>query len=277
MSYIKIHGIYYHLQRAGQGEPLVLLHGFTGSGQSWEQHRPYFERSYSVITLDLPGHGSTESPADPARYAIDATARDLIALFDWLLLRRVHLLGYSMGGRVALYLAAHYPNRLKSLILVGASPGIADPAERAARAAHDRQLAGRIEQSGIEAFIDYWENLPLFASQRDLPAAERIRLREARLRNNPLGLGNSLRGLSTGVQPSLWHMLDTLEMPTLLMAGALDTKFVGINQQMAQKMPCARLAIIPGAGHMPQLEQPLHFQRAALDFLARADADTLSP
>lgn len=271
MSCIKVQGIYYSINRAGTGVPLILLHGFTGSSHSWEPHIPYFERYFSTIAIDLPGHGETGIPTDLARYSVEQTVRDLIALFDWLLLKQVHLLGYSMGGRVALYMAMKYPERIKSLVLESASPGIADPVQRQERAAQDRQLAEMLERDGMESFVQQWENLPLFASQKRMPAPQRLRLREMRLHNSPTGLANSLRGLSTGVQPPLWEHLPRINVPTLLLAGELDSKFVEIGRQMQPCLPDAQLQIVPDAGHTTHFEQPQSFRRAVLNFLTHVE------
>ena len=112
-----INGINYHLETHGAGDPLVLLHGFTGSAVNWSAQIEACAPHFQMVTIDLLGHGDTESPADPARYAMELAARDLIAIFDRLNLERVHLLGYSMGGRLALYTALTYPDRIDHLIL----------------------------------------------------------------------------------------------------------------------------------------------------------------
>ncbi|MCL4834580.1 MAG: alpha/beta fold hydrolase, partial [Caldilineaceae bacterium] len=170
-------------------------------------------------------------------------------------------------GRLALYFALHYPEKVTSLILESASPGLATPEERAARTASDNALAMRIEREGIPAFVAFWEALPLWRSQARLPASVQQWLHEQRLGNSPTGLAHSLRGMGSGVQPSLWERLGELDMPVLLLAGEEDEKFVAINRQMAQRIPHARLEIVPRAGHTLHLEQPAVFQRAVCSFL----------
>ena len=110
-------------------------------------------------------------------------------------LARMHVVGYSMGGRVALSLAVAHPDRVASLLLVGASPGLAEAEERAARIKADEALARQIEQDGLERFVDYWMALPLFASQSVLGEDALARARTQRLRSDPAGLANSLRGM----------------------------------------------------------------------------------
>src|SRR5262249_26017949 len=163
--------------------------------------------------------------ADPARYQIENAARDLCDLLKALDVPSATWLGYSMGGRLALYLALAYPHIVTTLVLESASPGLATSEARADRIRSDEPLAELIERDGIEAFTAYWESLPLFASQSD---SVRAALRPVRLKNNAHGLANSLRGMGTGAQPSLWDKLPDLTMPCLVIAGELDTKFVDI-------------------------------------------------
>jgi 2-succinyl-6-hydroxy-2,4-cyclohexadiene-1-carboxylate synthase len=162
-----------------------------------------------------------------------------------------------MGGRLALYLAVHHPGVVATLSLESASPGLKTERERRDRRATDEALAARIEREGIEAFVDYWEALPLWESQRGLPPKIRAAQRERRLANDPVGLANSLRGMGTGVQPSLWEALPGVNQPTSLLTGERDRKFTVIAEQMRAALPRATLASAPGAGHNIHLEQPM--------------------
>lgn len=260
-----INGVHYHVETAGSGEPLLLLHGFSGSGANWAEQSSALVERFRVVTPDLLGHGQTDAPADPARYRMEAAAADVIAICDALELPTIDLLGYSMGGRLALYVALTYPDRIRRLILESASPGLATAAERAARVAADEALAQRIEREGIPAFADYWTRLPLFATQS---ADVRARLYAQRLRNRGTGLANSLRGMGTGVQPSLWARLPELAAPTLLLAGALDTKFCAINQAIHEQLQGTILTIVADAGHTIHAEQPEAYRAALLHFLS---------
>jgi 2-succinyl-6-hydroxy-2,4-cyclohexadiene-1-carboxylate synthase len=248
-------------------QPLVLLHGFTGSVASWRPHLEAFGQHHKLVMIDMLGHGESDCPANPLRYRMEYCLDDLIELFDQLQLNTVTLLGYSMGGRVALSFAVAHSDRVNKLILESASPGLADVAEREARVANDEVLAIRIEREGLEAFVNYWERSPLFASQARLPGSVRVELRTQRLRANPKGLANSLRGLGVGAQPSLWARLNEIRMPTLLIAGMLDQKFTATAQMMADAIPESSLVIVPEAGHTVHLEQPQTFDRLVLDWL----------
>jgi 2-succinyl-6-hydroxy-2,4-cyclohexadiene-1-carboxylate synthase len=272
MARITANGVHLNVEMSGQGPPVVLLHGFTGSAESWRAHSAVLGQTFTTLAVELLGHGASDSPADPARFGMDQCAADLIAIFDHLGLARVNLLGYSMGGRVALHVAVAHPGLVATLILESASPGLAGLDERRARVASDEALANSIEQQGLEAFVDSWSRLPLFASQAALPEAVRADLRAQRLRNNPRGLANSLRGLGTGVTPPLWDRLQDVRCPTLVIAGALDTKYVAIAQAMAAGLAASRLAIVPEAGHAAHLEQPEAFDRLVLEFLVEHNA-----
>ncbi len=266
---IVFNGVSWHAEIEGPAEAtgtLVLLHGFTGSAASWGDHPGALATGgLRVIALDMPGHGESDAPADARRYAMEYCRADIIGALQALGVREGEaiLLGYSMGGRIALYTA--FAGFFRALILESASPGLASAAEREQRRQQDETLAERIEREGVAAFVDYWEQLPLFASQQALPAATRAALHRQRLHNRAAGLANSLRGAGTGAQPALHERLAKLNLPVLLIAGELDEKFRAIAQQMAWMLPQAQLAIVPGAGHTVHLEQP-----AIFDALVRA-------
>lgn len=253
-----------------QRQTLVLLHGFTGSAVNWRNLFPQLAApGRRLIALDMLGHGQSDAPSDPARYAMEHCQADILATLEKLGVQpgEAILLGYSMGGRIALYTA--FSGFFRALILESASPGLADLAEREQRRLSDNALAERIEHEGVEAFINDWEKLPLFASQDSLSSEAKNELRTQRLTNRVSGLANSLRGVGTGVQPALHERLHELEVPVLLLAGELDSKFCRIAREMAGQMPQARLEIVPGAGHTIHLEQPARFV-ASVDAFCRA-------
>ncbi|HEU5383178.1 MAG TPA: 2-succinyl-6-hydroxy-2,4-cyclohexadiene-1-carboxylate synthase [Ktedonobacteraceae bacterium] len=246
---------------------LVLLHGFTGSSMNWADLLPGLTvPGRWLIALDMAGHGQSGAPVEQERYTIEHCRADILAVLETLGVYpgEAILLGYSMGGRIALYTA--FSGFFRALILESASPGLADVAEREQRRQSDNALAARIEREGVKAFIDYWESLPLFASQNNLPPETRARLRAQRLDNRAVGLANSLRGVGTGVQPSLYGQLGAFTMPVLLLAGELDGKFCQIARQMAASLPRASLQIVSGAGHTTHLEQPDMFVRLVNEF-----------
>lgn len=265
--YCEVNGVRYHLQESGTGEALLLLHGFTGSSESWRRFLPAWSQRYRTIAVDLLGHGKTEAPTDPARYRMEQAAADLTALLDALEIDSAHVLGYSMGGRLALSLAMSAPQRVRSLILESSSPGLRTQEERAARIRQDEALAQRIEREGLAPFVAYWENLPLFASVRRLPEDVQLALRRQRLANSPAGLAASLRGMGTGAQPSWWEYLHQLPMPVLLIAGEEDEKFVYIARKMHALIPHSRFELAEHAGHIVHVEVPDIFDTMVIKFL----------
>jgi 2-succinyl-6-hydroxy-2,4-cyclohexadiene-1-carboxylate synthase len=225
---------------------LLLLHGFTQTGRSWDRTIAALGERYRALAPDLRGHGAAAG-ARPISFA--AVQEDVLALAP----ERFALAGYSMGGRIALALALAAPERVSRLSLVGASPGLADPAGRAARRAADDALAARIEREGIEAFAESWASLPLWAGQ---PPAVAAAAHAERLAQSPSGLAAALRALGTGVMEPLWEHLPELSMPATLIAGERDAKFRPIAERMAAAIPRAALHVVPGAGHAVQLERP---------------------
>lgn len=267
MSIYEIGDMRYYLREAGSGESVVLLHGFTGSSANWHLVMERLAGSFRVLAIDLTGHGQSDAPTEIERYTMPTIADDLGVLLGRFNALPAHWLGYSMGGRLALYTAVNHPQWVRSLILESASPGLQDATERAARRQQDEALATRIESEGVEAFVNQWEKIPLFASQKRLPAEKRVALRAGRLANSARGLANSLRGMGAGAQPTLWERLGTIDKPTLLVAGETDDKFVALNRQMEEVIPDATLRIANGAGHNVHLERTNEYSEWVLAFL----------
>ena len=269
------------VQTAGpvDGMPVFVLHGFTGSGAAMAPLTRRLAAAGSpgpalrVIAPDLVGHGDSDSPDDLELYRVEAMADQVAALADALDCETFHLVGYSMGGRVALTLGCARPRRLRSLTLIGASAGIADRAERRRRVEADESRAQRLE-SDFEAFVDEWMADPLFAGQAALGEAHLQAARIQRLASNPQGLARSLRAGGTGQMAPLHDRLGQCNAPTLLVVGAQDTKFCVIAEQFAATLPRACIALIDGAGHAAHLEQPDATAAAIADFIAGAEAHT---
>jgi len=251
----------------GSGEPLLLIHGFTGSGLSWgEELISGLAQAHQVVAVDLVGHGQSDVSADPKRYWVEETLQDLGQVLDALSIEKARWLGYSMGGRIALAGAAMDPSRISSLILESASPGLAGESERRARRRADEALAEGILRGGMEDFVDHWMGLPLFATQGKLPPKVRSLTRERKIQNRPEALAACLRGLGTGAQPSFWDSLQDIAMPVLLIAGEEDRKFTQVAKRMAEGIPGAVLRLVPKAGHAIHLENPFAWLAAVRTF-----------
>jgi 2-succinyl-6-hydroxy-2,4-cyclohexadiene-1-carboxylate synthase len=231
------------------GKPtLVLLHGFTNTGASWAPVVRAFAGQYRPLAPDIRGQGAA-SATEPVTLA--AVIGDIAVLAPRR--ERITLVGYSMGGRIALHAALALRERVERLVLIGASPGLADAGERAARRAADERLAAELEQLTIDEFALRWAQTPVLAGVSDEVAA---RAHADRLRSTPAGLARSLRGIGTGALPSLWERLGELTLPVTLITGERDQKFTSIATEMASLLPEAEHAVVPGVGHAVHLEAP---------------------
>jgi 2-succinyl-6-hydroxy-2,4-cyclohexadiene-1-carboxylate synthase len=238
--------------------PAVLfLHGFMGSSADWRGVTAALEDRAFCIAPDLPGHGTSLGLTTEA-YTIEGSAQAVINTLDQLEVEHPVVAGYSMGGRLALYVALRHPERCARLLLESASPGPESAGEREARRASDESQAKRLETGGFEAFLRDWYSQPLFASLARDEDLLRLTL-DARRRNDPGELARSLRGMGAGSQPSLWGELEGFGVPALSVAGELDEKYVGISSRMASINPQVEPAVIPGAGHNVHDEAPAKY------------------
>ncbi|CQR48206.1 2-succinyl-6-hydroxy-2, 4-cyclohexadiene-1-carboxylate synthase [Paraliobacillus sp. PM-2] len=268
--YLKTTNCKYWVETFGEqrGIPIVFLHGFTGTNKTWEQIIAMLARSHWCVSLDLPGHGKSKMH-QPMR--MEMFCDDLGCVLDQLQIDQVHLVGYSMGGRAALSFTILHPSRVRTLTLESASPGLDSPDEQLARQTKDEALAERVETEGVVSFVDYWEDLPLFSSQKKLTTTVRDRIRNERLSQSASGLAASLRGMGTGVQPSWWDKLATVAKPILLIVGELDEKFVILANEMKQQCQHAELAMVSNAGHAVHVEQREKFDTIVNDFIIRME------
>jgi len=266
---LEVEGIFLRVVRWGNPEApaLVLLHGFTGSAESMAGVGEALGADFHVHAVDLVGHGGSAAPEAEEFYSMERCVAQVLAALDALDLKRAHFLGYSMGARVALSLAVARPERVASLTLIGVSPGLSDPGDRAARRRADCALADEIMSQGVENFVDQWMALPLFASQKRLGAEALAEARSQRLACHPLGLANSLRGMGTGAMPPLAAALVGLDLPVLLVVGQEDAKFSAIANDLLWRFPQAELLEIKEAGHAAHLEQPRAFEAGCQGFL----------
>ena len=230
---------------------IVFLHGFTNTGASWDPVIAALGERYRAITPDIRGHGSA---ADSRPVSLEAVIEDVSAVAP----EEFELVGYSMGGRIALHVALALQGRVTRLVLISASPGLASPRERDTRRRVDEQLADGIEGMEIEQFAERWARTPVLADQPPHVAAV---ARSDRLRNSPAALAQALRGLGTGALPPLWDRLSELRMPVMLIVGGRDERFQAIAVRMAGAMPHAEVAIVAGAGHAVHLENPAEVAR----------------
>lgn len=245
----------------GDGPPLLLLHGFTGSIATWVPFIDAWSQKFRVIAVDIVGHGNTRVSEKESCYSMEAEADALIALLDYFNIDQTHIVGYSMGARLGLYMKVFRPDRVGGLLMESGSPGLSDKEQRLARRKKDEELAGLLRSKGVEPFVDYWESIPLFMTQKIISQEKRLRIREERLGQTADGLANSLLGMGTGVQPPLWEYLKGLKGPVHFVAGQLDSKFVELAKQMVRMTPASFCHIVTHSGHAIHVEQSQVFDR----------------
>lgn len=257
--------LHYYLTGKINKPVILLLHGFMGSSNDFVDFLPQLCEYFCCLTVDLPGHGKTIVTGSDKYYDMENTAIALIHLLDEFKIDKCYLFGYSMGGRLALYMAIYFPTRFEKLILESASPGLKTEVERSLRRKSDLRLADKLENSNFQEFLSNWYNQGLFKSLRQNNNFEKVI--ERRLENNPLELAKSLRNMGTGNQPSLWDKLSNYQIPTLLMVGEFDDKFKAINTEMTKLSPVANLKIIPESGHNIHWENTQKWIETLINFL----------
>jgi 2-succinyl-6-hydroxy-2,4-cyclohexadiene-1-carboxylate synthase len=248
-------------------DSLFFLHGFTGCAMDWLPIVSSLNKRFNYYLVDLVGHGKSDSPKEGYNYFIDSIVNQLREIIISLCNKNIVLVGYSLGGRVALNFALKNRMLLKGLILESSSWGISDEYLKDKRAEEDERLAEFIENNPIEKFIDYWMNLDLFNTQRRFSNEMRSQIRERKLENNKIGLANSLRYSGTGKMEPLSNSIKDLTLKTLLVTGGLDSKFTDINDNMVKFLTNAEHLIIKNAGHNTHLEEPQRFIEAVNNFI----------
>lgn len=241
--------------------PVMLLHGFASDHCSWQALAETLGHHWDIVAPDLPGHGKTQLKAGITHVPMAQSADDLTSLMNTLRPSPFVIVGYSMGGRLALHIATQHLPHVAGLVLISSSPGLADYSAQATRRQQDERLAQLIIQRGVDWFLSYWEALPLFAS--DGHQSPPIRC----LSPEPCGLATSLLLAGTGQQHSLWNELPRVTFPTLLITGQKDQKFTEIAQQMSKFLPDVHHHIVPGAGHRVPWDAPDSTHQLVIDFL----------
>jgi 2-succinyl-6-hydroxy-2,4-cyclohexadiene-1-carboxylate synthase len=253
-----------------QHPALIFLHGFMGTGEDWRALANHFTDRFYCVLPDLPGHGTNidHDPEQPLTF--DQIAYGVRALLDTNDLKHPTLVGYSLGGRAALYTAIRFPHRFHALVLEGPNPGIPDENARTQRATLDDQRGDKIEHD-LGSFIEHWYDMPLFAGLHRDPA-RLAAMKTRRKQNNPFWAAKAIRDFSPGRMPDLWPRLSEITLPTLLIAGADDAKYSQIIRKMAETIPNAQTAHIPGAGHNAHHDQTYAFIQVLDSFFSRVYA-----
>jgi pimeloyl-ACP methyl ester carboxylesterase len=250
VSVLERDGVRIHYEVRGNGPALLLTHGFSASSAMYAPNVEALARTHRVITWDLRGHGLSDSPADPALYSVPLAVGDMAALLDAAGAERAVIAGHSLGGFLSLELHLAESARVAALVLIGTGPGYRSDAPRAAWNDMVEKTAARFERKGLAALGD----------------GDEVR---AAAHRDPLGLARAARGILAQRDGRVIESLASIAVPTLVMVGEHDTTFLAGSRYMAERIPGAELAVIPGAGHSPNIAKPAEFQRAIDEFLAR--------
>lgn len=251
------------VERSGKGEPVTLLHGFTQNANAWGRFKEILSNTHAIHAVDLPGHGGSSR----VRADLWETAT-LVARSG----EPSDYIGYSLGARVLLHVALSQPDVVRRAVLIGATGGIEDEEDRAARVAADELLAVKLDgaardANGLEHFLDDWLAGPLFDGLTEVGASM-----SARLQNSAADLASSLRLCGTGRQVPLWSRVGELAMPVLVLAGDRDERFKLLGQRLADSIGAnATFTVVPASNHACQLERPAETARIIEDFFSCTD------
>jgi len=249
-----LQGVPFHIQTVGDRSlpRIIFLHGFLGSGSDWLPGVRELCDSNCCMMVDLPGHGKAAFQQAPSPDVFFVQTVDALAeLLRQSAFSPCFLVGYSMGGRLALALLLRHPDLFIKAVIVSASPGLKTEKEQTDRQDHDEKVARKIEKN-FEGFIEAWYDQPLFSTLKHHPIFKDVE--SERKINDPANLALALRVLGTGRQPSLWEALERNNVPVRFFVGEKDERYVEIGRQMVKLCPGSDLEIFPHCGHTLQLE-----------------------
>lgn len=260
-------GVNYHVSMWGDKHkaPLILLHGFSQSADTWKPLSHDLAQLRYVVAPDFIGHGKSDKPVDPKLYDMKAIHEWLTVLIQWLEVDRVDLLGYSMGGRIALSYAVDAPKRVASLVLESTGLGPSSAQQREDVMRRDKEMIEKLSAQSLEEFMDVWEKLPVFESQKNLAPEVRESLRAARMKNDPHALALTVQGTGQHIMPDYLQDICLLPMPILYIAGMLDRRYMKIAEKLQGNKGITSLVL--NAGHSTHLEAPEAFTHQVNAFL----------
>lgn len=257
MSVAEVNCIRLYYEEHGTGYPVVFAHAFAGTTHMWEPQVPVFSKRYRFIVYDARGHGQSQSPPSLEQYSADIVVEDLCQLLRHLKISKAVVGGLSTGGYQSLRFYLRHPEMVAALVLMGTGPGYRNPEHMAEWNRKQEKRARQLETGGTGAFADDPGTRAILAYTP----------REILLRQNPVGLANMARMVVGQHDTEVIERLGEVKVPTLVVAGAEDTPFLGAASYMARAIPGARSVIIPQAKHAVNLDNPVAFNEAVLGFL----------
>lgn len=257
-------GLYYRVY--GSGEPLVLIHGFLGSGRDFDSITEKLAGQFRLLIPDLPGCGKSKTYETTGSYGMQTMVDAICYMLGSEGVLRCNVAGYSMGGRVALTLACEDRSPVDRLILLSAGPGISDVGEREARLDLDTERAHILQREGLYSFVEQWYRAPVFESFVQSDYFEEVfswRL----LENDAAFSARIIVDMSPGAVPAEWDRLAHFKKPLLYMYGATDEKYAGLAKEIARVAPQAVLHEVSTSGHVLPLEAADTVSRVIESFL----------
>uniref|UniRef100_A0A803L7K1 Mandelate racemase/muconate lactonizing enzyme C-terminal domain-containing protein n=1 Tax=Chenopodium quinoa TaxID=63459 RepID=A0A803L7K1_CHEQI len=261
------------------GNTLLFLHGFLGTGEDWTPIMTALSGSAKCLSIDLPGHGSSilqslddsGNPTEGQSLSIELVAAVLSQLINKISTGKVTLIGYSMGARIALYMALRFSGQIDGAVVISGSPGLRDEMERRIRAAKDDSRAQSIISFGLVPFLENWYSSDLWNSFRGHPSYDKVVA--SRLEHHDIhGLAKALSGLSIGRQMPLWEDLKHCKIPLMFVVGEKDEKFKSISRNISRIMGQTtnhEVVEVSDCGHAVHLENPLALVRLLRQFLTK--------
>ena len=259
-----MNSLFYKIE--GSGIPIILIHGFTGNHKSFEIVSKYLSQYFKVISVDLIGHGNSMI-YDESFYNFEKSTKLLTDLIESLNINKVNVLGYSLGGRTALHLGLKYKKNINKLILCSTSYGIEGKENRKSRILSDKKIIDLLTEKTIDDFVEFWESLSIWDSEKKLGVSARKKLRAIRKSQNPLGLSLSLKYQGQGVQSNLINYLDRIVNNTMILYGENDIKYEKISKKMSKAIRNSKTIVVPHSGHNIILENPIFVSRAVKNFI----------
>lgn len=255
---------HYHLE--GNGTPWVFIHGLLGNRHDWQHVLRSLPPECNWLCLDLPGHGGSDKLTLTEGKGFTHTADLIASCLNQLGITQCHLIGYSLGGRIAMFFAKQYPQYIASLVLESAHPGLVSEAEKAARLSHDQAWAQRFSHQPLHQVLTSWYQQAVF---RDLTQQQQNRLCQLRQSNQGSAIANMLDATSLGRQPNLTPSLQATPAPIHYLVADSDTKFSTIARQLAQQVPNLKLHRFTEAGHNIHWAKPLEYSQILQQLLSK--------
>ncbi len=268
-SVIASDGVRLYAEANGEGTPLVLSPGYCQTHENFRtQVDPFVAAGYRIVLWDYRGHGQSEVPADEAAYTMEQVVDDLSRVLDWAAPGEPAVVGgLSFGGLASQHFALRYPERVRGLLLIASGPGFKNPKAQAGWEAQVDRIAGRLERVGFEGYTSGRAAPNAIGLRPELPAAQAAgRAIEAQDPNGVARFGRNVAGPA----PSTLDSLAEIQVPALVLVGALDAAYQAAGEVMAAKLPRARHVVIPDAGHCVNIEETDAFNTAVLDFLSNS-------